>query len=129
MKELVRVNQELEEETIAQRHIIHLEKIKAEQESREMEERTNQLMQDLAQEKLRLEEDIEKMHKNKVSHDLSGHQSIVAPAPPSTPSLSRACGKPTCLPPLVSLCWPTVSRPPVPTPASCTGGQRSSGSQ
>lgn len=67
MKDLVRVNQELEEETIAQRHIIHLEKIKAEQESRELEEQTNQLMQDLAQEKLRLEEDIDKMHKNKVT--------------------------------------------------------------
>ena len=70
MEELRRQNQILEEETIAQRHIIHLEKIKTEQESRELEEQRNQLMLDLEQEKQRLEDDIDKMHRNKVSIDL-----------------------------------------------------------
>lgn len=67
MEELRRQNQILEEETIAQRHIIHLEKIKTEQESKELEEQRNQLMLDLEQEKQRLEDDIDKMHRNKVS--------------------------------------------------------------
>lgn len=67
-EELRRRNQALEEETIAQRHIIHLEKIKTEKESMELEEQKNQLMMDLEQEKSRLEDDIEKLHRNKVSH-------------------------------------------------------------
>lgn len=68
MEELQLQNQILEEETIAQRHIIHLEKIKTEQESRELEEQRNQLMLDLEQEKQRLEDDIDNMHRNKVMH-------------------------------------------------------------
>ena len=66
MEELLRQNQALEEETAAQRHIIHLEKIKTEKEARELEEQRNQLMLDLEQEKQRLEEDIHKLHLNKV---------------------------------------------------------------
>ncbi len=65
-EELKRRNQMLEEETIAQRHIIHLEKIKTEKESKELEEQRNQLMVDLEQEKQRLEDDIDKLHRNKV---------------------------------------------------------------
>lgn len=77
VEELLQRNQALEEETIEQRHIIHLEKIKTEKESREMEEQHNQLMLDLELEKRRLEEDIGKLSRNKVvacqtlSHSLS----------------------------------------------------------
>lgn len=67
-EELRQRNQALEEETIAQRHIIHLEKIKTEKESKDLEEQKNQLMMDLEQEKRRLEDDIEKLHRNKVFH-------------------------------------------------------------
>ena len=69
VEELLQRNQVLEEETIAQRHIIHLEKIKTEKESHELEEQRNQLMLDLELEKHRLEEDIEKLHKNKVRNN------------------------------------------------------------
>ncbi len=67
MEDLLKHNQELEEETVAQRHIIHLEKIRTEKESRELEDQKNQLMLDLEQEKYRLEEDIQKLHKNKAT--------------------------------------------------------------
>lgn len=66
VEELLQRNLALEEETIAQRHIIHLEKIKTEKESQELEEQRNQLMLDLEVEKRRLEEDIEKLHGNRV---------------------------------------------------------------
>ena len=65
-EELRRKNQVLEEETVAQRHIIHLEKIKTEKESRELKEQKNRLMSDLEQEKQRLEEDILKLNRNRV---------------------------------------------------------------
>lgn len=67
LNKLVRENQQLQEETIAQRQIIRLDKIRAEQESREFKEQSTQLMQDLEQEKLQLEEDIDKMRKNEVT--------------------------------------------------------------
>lgn len=70
VEELLQRNQILEEETIAQRHIIHLEKIKTEKESQELEEQRNQLMLDLELEKQRLEEDIGKLHKNRTRQEV-----------------------------------------------------------
>lgn len=71
VKELLEEKQALEEETMTQRHIIHLEQIKTEREARELEEQRDQLMMDLEQEKQRLEEDIRKLHQNKVIHPLT----------------------------------------------------------
>lgn len=66
--ELLLRNEALEEETVTQRHIIHLEQLKTEKESRELDQQKNQLMEDLEQEKLKLEEDIKQLHMNKVSN-------------------------------------------------------------
>ncbi len=70
MEELLRRNQALEEETVSQRHIIHLERLKTERESRDLEDQKNQLMDELEQEKMKLEEDIKGLNNKKVSPQL-----------------------------------------------------------
>lgn len=112
-EELKRRNQVLEEETIAQRHIIHLEKIKTEKESKELEEQRNQLMMDLEQEKQRLEEDIDKLHRNKVSSKTLINSCAVTVLSPSL----RVCVSVVSLPHPASLCW-LVGSPQVRSPAS-----------
>ena len=65
MDELLREKELLEEENMAQKHLIQLEKLKAEKEYAEMKEQKSRLMAELEQEKLKLEGDINKLHKNK----------------------------------------------------------------
>lgn len=64
MDELLREKELLEEENMAQKHLIHLEKLKAEKEYAEMREQKSRLMAELELEKVKLEEDINKLHKN-----------------------------------------------------------------
>ena len=64
--ELMLRNQTLEQETVSQRHIIHLEKLKTEKESKDLEEQKNQLMDELEQEKMKLEDDIRDLNDKKV---------------------------------------------------------------
>lgn len=65
MDELLKEKELLEEENMAQKHIIQLEKLKAEKEYAEMKEQKSRLMTELELEKSKLEEDINKLHKNK----------------------------------------------------------------
>ena len=66
MAELLLRNQALEQETLNQRHIIQLEKLKTEKESKDLELQRNQLMDELEQEKRKLEEDISQLSNKKV---------------------------------------------------------------
>lgn len=68
MEELQERNKALEEETVTQKHLLHLEKIKAEREYEEIKEEKTRLMSDLEQEKNKLLADIQQLNKNKVRH-------------------------------------------------------------
>ena len=63
--EVLREKELLEEENMAQKHIIHLEKLKTEKEYAETREQKSRLMAGLEQEKLRLERDIDSLRRNK----------------------------------------------------------------
>ena len=65
MDELLRQKELLEEENMAQKHLIQLEKLKAEKEYAEMKEQKSRLMTELEQEKMKLEGDINKLQRNK----------------------------------------------------------------
>ena len=66
MEELLERNRALEEETMTQKHLIHLEKLKAEREYEEIKEEKTRLMTDLEQERNKLVADIQQLNKNKV---------------------------------------------------------------
>ena len=81
MDELLRAKELLEEENMAQKHLIHLEKLKAEKEYAEMREQKSRLMAELEQEKAKLEGDINKLQKNKeLRMETSKRDSIVSVA-------------------------------------------------
>lgn len=123
VKELLEEKQALEEETMTQRHIIHLEQIKTEREARELEEQRDQLMMDLEQEKQRLEEDIRKLHQNKVIHPLT-----TTPPPPTLPPLISSCRVSVrhrsapypVVTPLASSVMATLSAPTPVSPVLCS---------
>ena len=71
MEELLIRNRALEEETLAQKHVIHLEKLKAEKEFEDLKEQKTRLMSDLEQERNKLVSDITQLNKNKVSNTKS----------------------------------------------------------
>ena len=66
MEELQLRNKALEEETMTQRHLLHLEKVKAEKDYEEIKEEKTRLMSDLELEKNKLLADIHQLSKNKV---------------------------------------------------------------
>lgn len=66
MEQLLLRNKALEEETMAQKHVIHLEKIKADKEFVDLKEQKTRLLSDLEQERNKLVTDITQLNKNKV---------------------------------------------------------------
>ena len=79
MDELLRAKELLEEENMAQKHLIQLEKLKAEKEYAEMREQKSRLMAELEQEKAKLEGDINKLQKNKeLRMETSKRDSVVS---------------------------------------------------
>jgi kinesin family protein 14 len=69
ISQLERINEELREETIAQRHVIEMEKLKAQREYEEITLESSRLMEELALEKQKLEEDIELLQKSKANRE------------------------------------------------------------